>query len=261
MSKVSLDLSTVPSRLQKPDGLGTWEANGWVKVSNQEIGLVGKGLEFVGKKRLQTLQRKIEQVDVEPKETAQIEAKSQTALISLDSEHKDLRKKDTETLRRYVEGNGHLLKGHPKREGNNEIRNPPEAIGTYQECVVILERSLVESILQCPLPEGLSSNEASDEQVSRLEVPLRHLQQSEPLKIWFQENRYRLEGHAAHEALAAKGKAPSVVGQFQPEVVALPKKVLKNLLGNVPTYGKETRPTIDGKRRYLIAIELAPQEE
>ena len=260
LSKVSFDLSSIPAQLQQPDELDVWVTNGWVKVSNQEIGLVGKGLEVVGKKRLQTLQRKIEQTDVKPNEKAQIEAKSQALPTSSSYGLEALRQKDTETLRRYVEGNGHLLKGHPKREDHNGTHNLPEAVGTYQESAVILEKELVESVVGGPLPKGLRIKETQGETGSSLEIPLCHLQQLEPLKAWVQENRHRLKGHTAHKFLATTGETPQVVGLFQPEVVALPKKVFKNLLGSVPTYGQETRPTIDGKRRYLVSVELTPRE-
>ena len=119
---------------------------------------------------------------------------------------------------------------------------------------------MVESVVGGLLSKGLRIKETQSEMGSRLEIPFCHLQQLEPLKVWVQENRHRLEGHAAHKALVAKGEAPKAAGLFQPEVVALPKKVLKKLLGNVPTYGQETRPTIDGKRRYLVSVELIPRE-
>ncbi len=256
LSKVNFDLSTIPTPLQKPDGLDAWITNGWVKVSSQEIGLVGKGLEVVGKKRLQQLQRMVEQNDVKA-EAKQVEAESPAVAIVATSELEVLRQKETEKLRRYLNENGHLLKGHPQRKAKTAL----EAIGTYQDGTVILERNLVERLLQRPLPEDLSMNEALSEQGARLEISLCRLQQLEPLNAWFEENQHRLEGHMSYEALAAKGEAPPVVGLFRPEVVALPKKVLKNLLGSVPAYGKEVRPIIDGKRPYLIGIELSPPEQ
>ena len=259
LSKMSIDLSTVPAPLRNPDDLNTWTEQGWVKVSNQEIGLVGKGLGVIGKKRLQQLQRTAEQMS--PRAEGQAEKARSASPVPSPTKGDTSRQADIEKLKQYVERNGRLLKGHPQRKNSSETRDAPEAIGAYREGVVVLNKGLIESIIEVPLPEDLETKGAKDEVGSTLEIPLRYLERLEPLRVWFDENRHRLKGHDAYETLVAKGETALAVGLFRPDVVALPKRILKKILGHVPAYGKTTRPTIDSKRRYLVRIELSSQKE
>ena len=63
-------------------------------------------------------------------------------------------KGDANKLRRYVQSNGHLLKGHPLREEVDQT-DLPKATGVYQPFTVLLEKSLVEDLLSKPLPDRL----------------------------------------------------------------------------------------------------------
>ena len=236
-----LSLLGVPSKLKKPNGLESWTAKGWLKVSSQEIGLVGEGLKFLDKKRLS----KLRELSGTPSTVAGYPKQSvQTAL----------RNSDAEKLRRYIQSNGQRLKGHPLR-GEAGQTDLPEATGVYQPFTAMLEKSLVEHLLSNPVPDRLQMRKDTSIDPSRwfVEFPMHELEAFPTIKSWCDANWQRFEGHPARKV----SNDPSErVGRVLPETVSLPKSIIKDLLGHVPKSSKPTRPSIEGKRPYLIALEL-----
>ena len=131
----------------------------------------------------------------------------------------------------------------------------PDAVGTYQPCTLLLEKALFEDLLDEPLPEGFTTRKegAQGEQRSVVEVSLERLEHLPKLKTWYASNAHHLKGHPKREELSTP---PQDVGVYLPKTVTLPKRIVTELLGEVPEDGKPTRPTLDGKRPHLIALEL-----
>ena len=235
LSKVSL--LGEPSSLKNEGELELWSQKGWIKVSSQEIGLVGESFRLLGKKRLE----KLKALSIK----ASVMKKPSKSLVS---------KADADKLRRHLQTNGRFLKGHPLRE-EAEQTDCPEAVGIYQPFTVLLEKSLVEELLSMPVPDRLQvRKDASKNEAHWLvELSLHELEAFPKLKSWCDVNGHRLEGHPAHDASVSPSEASGVI---LPETVSLPKQVITDLLGHVPKTGKSTRPSLEGKRPYLIALEL-----
>ncbi len=236
LSKVSFQ--AVPSSLKNPQTLAILTQQGWVKVWDDEIGLVGKGLALLGEPRLLKLKRFGSRVgsDIHPTNKP---------------DQPKLSERDAVALRRYIVSNGRLLQGHPQREGVDGIALP-HAIGIYQPATVLLAKKLVEDLLGEQPPSDLPTRKEGPQGEQRwvVEVPLSKLEAFPKLKGWCEENWRRLEGYPTYDA------SQGAQGVYLPESVALPKQVLKDALGHIPEWSKPTRPIMEGKRPYLIALEL-----
>lgn len=185
LSKVSL--LGVPSSLKNEGGLELWTQKGWLKVSSQEIGLVGESLGLLGKKRLERLKALCR---AQPADTSPVRATSPSPICP----------EDNRKLKRYIQSVGHLLLGHPLRE-QVESEDALDAIGLYQPCTVLLEKDLVEKLLGA-IPDALNTRKAgaSGDQRWVVEIPLEQLEHHSKLIAWCKANWHRLKGHPAYEA-------------------------------------------------------------
>ena len=238
LSKVSL--LGVSSSLENQNELELWIQKGWVKLSSQEIGLVGEGLRLVGKKRFEELKALCR---AQPADTPSVNATAQSSI----------RPEDIQKLRQYIQSVGHLLQGHPLRE-QIDSEDSSDVIGLYQPCTVLLDKGVLEKLLSA-IPDKMNVRKegASGDQRWVVELPLEQLEHYPELKAWCKANWHRLKGHPNFETSQSPAQD---VGMFLPETVALPKQVITELLGAIPKQGKPTRPHLAGKRPQLIALEL-----
>ena len=231
-----LSLSHLPSQLQKPEHLKVWLEKGWIKLTGDEIGLVGEGLKCVGSSRLE----KLKSLEA----TAPVPAKRKPAKSTLSQEA-------VSKLRQYIQSNGKLLKGHPDYE-SLDVTARPQAIGLYQASTLLLDKQIVESFLPEALLKELPMRKEGPQGKQRwvVEITLSKLKTLPELNAWYLKNAHLLKGHPGFQ------KGGEDAGVYLPETLSLPKQTLEQVLGKVPGAAKASRPQLNGKRPYLMMLEL-----
>lgn len=241
LSKISLlDISI------KPENLGHWIQKGWIKLTNDEIGLVGEGLKKLDEKRLQELKRLEQERPSRPKP-----AKSPSK-VALSIE-------DAQKLRQYIQSNSQHLKGHPAYESLDETDHP-DVVGLYQPVTLLLDKDYLETLLRFDLPEALPIRKEGSQGKQRwiVELTLSDLKHFPKLAKWYETNAHLLKDHPRFNPAQTQ---VSNAGVFLPESISLSKQTFKELLGKVPSQAKSSRPTLNGKRPYLMTLKLPMEEE
>jgi hypothetical protein len=254
ITKVSIDRRALEPNLAAPASLRSWERRGWLKVRPREFGIVGRGLVVIGPERLEAF-KKLHHEPLGAEKSGEADG-TETLSAGADGERSAGGDIDLAPLRRWLEGNGYLLEGHPNRGVFEGEKNAPAAIGVYQERAVWLPQEVLQGILGA-VPGGLKKQQKQmkSTQSRRRLVGVEHplLNRLEPLLGWLTTNAHLLEGHPCRDLLgAAQQEDVLAIGVFEERCVALSRETMEEILGTLPDAARERR--WGARRLYEITI-------
>ena len=116
----------------------------------------------------------------------------------------------------------------------------------------MVDKKILGNLIGRSIPTHFSVQQIDKSGRYWVELSLSDIKGLPGVKAWCQANADQFVQYAE----ARKTADPNTKGILQPESVSLPKRVIKDILGYVPSLGKPVRPSLDGKRPYLITVEL-----